>query len=258
MEDSSVKLSLVITTFNRIDTVRLCLQSVTCADEILVLDSNSTDPIEALVREYGGRYINETFKGYSKQKQSAINHASHDWILLLDSDEALTADANSAIKLALSKNAKNAFEFVGFRLNRREQRFWTWQHRFARHSDMLRVFDRRKVRMNSGVHAAPTSDGGRVKNLAAIFLHYGEINIATKVEKINGFSSLIAHERKPKSDFALVLTMLLYPPIFFLRQYLLKRQFLNGAAGFIGSAIEAFYVFLKYAKLLEVKRQKNS
>jgi glycosyltransferase involved in cell wall biosynthesis len=243
-------LSIVVTTFNNAATLGRCLASVAWADDLVVLDSGSTDATLDIAARYHARLFSESFRDYSTQKQSAIDKAAHDWVLLLDADEALTDAARSAVEAALRQPA-----VAGFRLPRREQMFWTFQHAFSWTNTHLRLFDRRRGRMNAvPVHAAPEVDGPVRTLRAAVFLHYGEPDIRTKVDKINVYSTGLVADKLRRGQRFLGVRMLFYPPVFFVRQYVFKRYFLNGWAGFISAATGAFYVFLKYAKVHEARR----
>jgi len=195
--------------------------------------------------------FHEPFKGYAAQKQSAIDKAQHRWTLLLDADEALVDAARSAIEAALTSPRA-----AGFRLPRREQVFWTFNHAGVRLNTHLRLFDRERVRMNDvPVHAAPETREPVATLRDAVFVHYGEPDIATKVAKINAYSSgLVEHKRGKRQRF-LAARLVVYPYVFFLRQYLGKRWFLDGWAGFINAVSAAYYVFLKYAKVYEAQRR---
>lgn len=241
-------LSLVVTTFNNADTLARCLDSVPCADEILVLDSGSADRTLEIARERGARVETRRFAGYGSQKQYAIELASHDWVLLLDADEALTGELADWI----ARTKREAFDADGYELPRMEQIFWRMQSRFSRPSFHLRLFDRRLTRMNDvPVHASPECEG-RVRRLNRAFLHFGEPDIHTKVEKVNRYSSgLVSYRRRRGNPWVMVL----YPPLHFIRLYFFRRQFANGWAGFINAAVGAFYVFLKYAKVYEARRR---
>jgi len=246
-------LSLVVTTLNNAATLERCLASVPFADDIVVLDSGSTDATLEIAAKYKARIFSEPFKGYAAQKQSALDKATHAWALLLDADEALTEQAAPVIEAAL-----DAPDCAGFRLPRREQMFWTFQHRASWTNAHLRLFDRRRGRMNDvPVHAAPEVDGPVRTLRGAVLLHYGEPDIRTKVEKINAYSTGLVADKLRRRQRFLGLRMALYPPVFFLRQYLFKRYFLNGWAGFISAATGAFYVFLKYAKVYEARRKRR-
>lgn len=245
-----VPYSLVVTTFNNAATLADCLGSAASADEILLLDSGSSDDTIAIAGGFQARVIVEPFKGYGPQKQSVIDQAIYDWVLLLDADEMLSPELAAEIELALCTPTA-----TGFTLPRRELMFWRWQHPWSRHNRFLRLFDRRCHRIGGDpVHAAP-GGAGVVQRLHSVFLHAGEPDIHTKITKINAYSTgLVAH--KLGTQPGLVRTrMLLYPPLIFIKHYVLKRQFLSGWAGFIASVSGAFYSFLKYAKVFEARKK---
>ncbi len=246
-------LSVVIITLDNADTLGRCLSQVSWAEEILVLDSGSRDATVDIARRHGARVATHPFDDYGPQKQRAIDMARHDWILNLDADEILSPGTREIIEKALVGP-----DVAGYRLPRRERMFWTVQHRHSRRNAHLRLFDRRRGRMNDvEVHAA-VEVGGPVRTLhRADFVNDGDGDIATRVAKINRYSSgLVANKLRRRQRFT-GLRMVFYPPVFFLRQFLFKRYFLNGWAGFVASAVGAFYVFLKYAKLHEARRGKT-
>ena len=243
--------SLVVTTFNNASTLERCLSSAAFADDIVILDSGSADATLDIAKKHNARIFVEPFKGYSGQKQSAIDKARHDWVLLLDSDEALVDAARPAIEHAMIEP-----KYAGFRLPRREQMFWTFQHAYSWTNEHLRLFDRHRGRMNAvPVHAAPEVNGPVRTLRSAIVLHFGEPDIRTKVDKINTYSSGLVADKLSRRKRCIIARMLFYPPLFFLRQFIVKRYFLNGWAGFISAATGAFYVFLKYAKVYEARRR---
>ena len=244
------KFSLVIITRDNADTLERCLSAADFADEIVVLDSGSVDATVEIAKRHGARVAVHPFDDYGPQKQRAIDMASHDWILNLDADEVLSPGTREVIERALENPS-----VAGFRLPRRERMFWTAQHRLSHRNGHLRLFDRRRARMNDvPVHAAVEAAGSVQTLWRADFLNDGDGGIAARVGKVNRYSSgMVAHKLARKQRFS-GLMMVVYPPIFFLRQYVFKRYFLSGSAGFIASAIGAFYVFLKYAKLHEARK----
>lgn len=247
---SRTPVSAVVTTFDNAATLRDCLASLAWCDEIVVLDSDSSDATREIAAEFAARIFVEPFKGYGPQKQSAIDKASHDWVLLLDADESLAPDARAAIERELAAPRAD-----GYRLPRSEWLFWRWPHPATRANRQLRLFRRSRGRMNAvPVHAAPEIDGTPI-DLDASFRHYGEPDLATRVEKVNRYSSgLVEHKRGKRVRF-IALRVLLYPPFAFLKLYVGKRYFLNGWAGYFAARTQAFYAFLKYAKLLEAQRR---
>jgi glycosyltransferase involved in cell wall biosynthesis len=242
-------LSVVLITYNNADTLERCLREVDWADEIVVLDSGSDDDTVAIACRHGARVAVHPFDDYGPQKQRAFALASHDWILNLDADEILSPGTRAQIERALC-----APRYAGYRLPRRERMFWTVQHRWSWRNAHLRLFDRRRGGMNDvEVHAA-IEVRGPVKTLwRADFVNDGDADIATRVSKINRYSSgMVAHKLRRRQRFS-GLRMVFYPPLFFVRQFIFKRYFLSGWAGFIASVGGAFYVFLKYAKLHEAQ-----
>jgi glycosyltransferase involved in cell wall biosynthesis len=245
-------ISAVVTTLDNASTLEACLASLGFCEEIVLLDSGSRDDTLAIAARHGARVYSEAFKGYGPQKQSALDKAAHDWVLLLDADEFLTEGGRAAIERELAAPRAD-----GYRLPRREWLFWRWPHPWTRPNWHLRLFRRSCGAMNSvPVHAAPEVRG-RVRNLAAEFRHYGEAELAVRVDKINRYSSgLVGHKRAARPAW-LGLRLLLYPHFAFLRFYLLQRYFLNGWAGYLAARAMAFYAFLKYAKVLEAARRER-
>lgn len=247
---SRAALSAVVTTFNNAGTLEACLASLAFCDEIIVLDSDSSDDSRAIAKRHGARVFVEAFKGYGPQKQSAIDKAAHDWVLLLDADEHLTDAGRAAIELELQAPRAD-----GYRLPRREWLFWRWPHPWTRPNWQLRLFRRSQGGMNEvPVHAAPQVRG-KVRDLRAEFRHYGEPELAVRVDKVNRYSSGLVAYKSKRMPRLLRLRMLLYPGFSFLRFYVLHRYFLNGWAGFLAARTQAFYAFLKYAKVYEAKQQ---
>ena len=243
-------LSAVVTTSNNAETLSKCLESLRFCDEIIVLDSDSSDATRDIAAHYSAKIFIEAFKGYGPQKQSAIDKANSEWILMLDADEFIDSAAAEIVRNAI------AADFIdGYRLPRREWLFWQWPHALTRPNWQLRLFRKASAAMNQiAVHAAPEVNG-QVENLLLNFYHAGEKNLAQKVEKINRYSSgLLENEKQIRF---LTLRILLYPYFVFFRFYILKRYFLNGWAGYLAARTQSFYAFLKYAKRLEQKKQRE-
>jgi glycosyltransferase involved in cell wall biosynthesis len=241
-------LSVVVTTFNNAGTLDACLRSVAWADEIVVLDSGSTDATLAIAGHYGACIHAQPFAGYSAQKQAAIDLAAHDWVLLLDSDESLATTAETALQAVLASPSH-----AGFQLWRREWLFWRWQSTHSRLNHYVRLFDKRRARMSGHeVHESVVVDG-TVGVLDVVIDHYGERDIAGRVAKANHYSSLQQADLAGRKVRGLGLRMVAYPMVAFLRYYVLRGHYRSGWAGFIAARVHAFYAFLKYAKLHELR-----
>ena len=246
----SARVSGVVTTLNNAATLDDCLASLSFCDELVVLDSGSHDATLQIAGRHGARIAAQPFAGYGSQKQAAIDLASGEWILLLDADEHVADAGRAAIERELAAPRAD-----GYRLPRQEWLFWRWPHPGTRANWQLRLFRKNRGRMNMvPVHAAPEVDG-RVLDLAAPFRHYGEPRLADRVDKINRYSSGLVEHKRGKRTRLIALRLLFYPGVAFLKLYLGKRYFLNGWAGFFAAKTQAFYAFLKYAKVLEAQRQ---
>lgn len=241
------RLSVFVTTYNNGRTLTACLESVKWADEIVMLDSFSSDDTLAIGQRYGARITQHEFMGYGPQKQKALAATTYDWVLLLDADEALSP----ALQVEIRQLLQAGPVAEGYEIPRQEQMFWRMYNPATRMNHYLRLFDKRRGDIDDmPIHAAPKIQGC-VARLKAPLYHYGETDIHTKVEKINAYSTGLVTDKIKKQRWGIPLIMLFYPPLFFIRSYLFKRNFLNGWAGFINSVVAAFYVFLKYAKLYE-------
>lgn len=216
----------------------------------MVLDSLSSDATLDIARRYQCNIFQHPFMGYSKQKQMALDHTTHRWVLLLDADEALSPPLQEEIK-RLQAAGLIGEGADGYELPRLEQLFWRMNHPGVRLNYFLRLFDKTKGKINTvPIHAGPEVIGV-IKRIDMPFYHYGETSVHVKVDKINHYSTGLVEHKVAKNARANPLIMVFYPPLYFLRSYVFKRNFLNGWAGFITAVIGAFYVFLKYAKLYE-------
>lgn len=245
-------LSVVVTTCNNADTLDACLRGVSWAEEIVVLDSGSTDATLAIAAHYGARVVQRPFAGYSAQKQAAIELATHRWVLLLDSDESVPAAAAPVLQQALV-----APRHAGYQLWRREWLFWRWQAARSRLNHYVRLFDRSRARMSGHQVHESVLVTGTLGVLDVVLDHHGERDIAGRVTKANRYSSLQVADLAVRDTGALGWRMVLYPSVAFLRYYLWRGHYRAGWAGFIAARVHAFYAFLKYAKLHESRRGKH-
>ena len=247
------KISVCITTFNSGRTLGACLESVKWADEIVVLDSFSSDDTLEIARAYQCRISQHDFMGYSKQKQMVLDAASHRWTLLLDSDEAISPALQERIR-ELLRTGPTA---DGYEFPRLEQVFWRMNDPRTRLNYFMRFFDRDKCRMSTHtVHESPQVSG-IVARLEEPFYHYSETDLRIKVDKVNAYSSGAVADKVAKGKVPSPWVLVFYPPFYFVRLYIFKRNFLNGWAGFIGSVVGSFYAFLKYAKLYEYHQRRR-
>lgn len=248
-----IKISAAITSFNSEKTLKKCLQSLSFCDEIIVVDSLSTDKTLAIIEEFGCTLHQQEFLGYAKQKQLAIDLCNHDWVLLLDSDESI--DAESQAEMTRWQNSKPQSD--GYTLPRREYVFWQWSHPWVHKNRFLRLFKKSTSKMSSHkVHESVVCQG-KVSKLEVAIDHFGETSIQKKLEKIHAYSSLSATEKYKNGKRVGLLKLIFSPGFYFFKQLVLRRQIFNGAAGWINACLNTYYAFLKHSKLYELQKNKN-
>ncbi len=249
-------ISAVITTYNNDDTLGRCLSSVArLADELLVLDSFSSDTTLKIATAYGCSVIQETFRGYGPQKQYAVDLAGYDWILLLDADEALS----SALQTELLMLKQNHLTGTGYRLRRREWLAWKspieqhgkWQHDWVKLTDHLRLFDRRLVTLSRHpIHAAPSSFSA-TPLLNNVLLHWGDAPFSYRRSKARRYAELDDRHASPWRAYP---RLLLAPVWAFVQDYFLRRGFMNPVLGLAAAAHSAYATFLKYRHKLKFRQ----
>jgi glycosyltransferase involved in cell wall biosynthesis len=228
-----------------------CLASVAWVeDRVVIVDARSGDATEAIAREMGARVLVHPYAGNVEQKNLALSHAKHDWVISLDADEALLPAVCEEIRGAIAADGRGA---DGFRLNRVTRHLGRW----IRHGDFfpdwqLRVFRRSRGRWEGTNPHGRVVVPGRVERLAGEFAHFSYRDLSDQVERIQEFSRVQAAALYAAGRRAGFGDLFLRPGARFLRAYLLKQGFRDGVPGFVIAFATAFHVFLKYAKLWEI------
>ena len=244
-------LSVTIITRNESAHIEACLASVDWADERLVVDCGSTDDTVALAARAGARVVAHDWPGYAAQKNFAASHAVHDWILSIDADERVTPELAREIQgLMTSEPAP-----PGFRIPRITWHLGRWFRTTDWYPDpQLRLYDRRRGRWKTRrVHESVDVDGAPGQ-LAHHLQHYAYRDIAHHLETMNRYTTLAAEDLFESGRRVGAGDLLVHPIAAFLRNYVLRRGIVDGAPGLIVSAMNAYYVFLKIAKLWELGR----
>ena len=249
------KLSVVIICRDEEHNLRDCLESVKWADEIVIVDSGSTDRTLEIAAQYTDRIIAQTWLGYGPQKDFAMAQAAGDWVLNLDADERVSAQLAGEIQTLIARPDN---PHVAFTLPRRTFYLGRWITHGGWYPDRnLRLARRGAGRWSdTPVHETMTVNGP-VGKLHGDLLHYTYRNIAEHLRVINEFSTLAAEKMFSQHRKHALPNLLLNPPAKFLRMYLLRLGFLDGAPGLIVALLGSYYVFLKYAKLWELLRAKG-
>ncbi|MBS3757572.1 MAG: glycosyltransferase family 2 protein [Desulfobacterales bacterium] len=253
-----IKISAVIITYNEERNIRRCLESLQdIADEIVVVDSYSTDRTEDICREMGAIFVQHPFDGHIEQKNYALGQANHDVILSLDADEALSDELRESIR-----SAKNHWDSDGYCFNRLTSYCGKWIRHCGWYPDeKIRLWDKHRGQWGgTNPHdRVVMSEDSTVKHLAGVLLHYSYHSIRQQVEQINSFSDLSARAAYEKGKKPIFIKDILLNPVFtFLKMYILQRGFLDGYYGFVISANSSFSKFLKYIKLRELYKQPPS
>lgn len=248
-------LSVAIITLNAANQLEACLQSARFADEIVVVDSGSTDGTQALAERCGARVLQQDWLGFGPQKQFAIEAARHDWVLCLDADERVTPALQAAIESALeisqtsasTSAAPHAFRFP--RCNR-------FLGRYLKHGEgypdwSLRLFDRRHARWSDdAVHEKVLCDGS-IGTLAGDLLHDSAESLSSYLTKQNRYTSLAADMALLAGKRSSLGRVALSPLVRFIKFYFIRQGFRDGLPGFVHIAIGCFNSMIKYAKMLE-------
>ncbi len=247
---SPVRISVCIVAMNEEDRIGDCLRSVEFADEWIVVDSHSTDRTREIAAEFGARVIERDWPGHVEQKNFALDQAEHDWVLCIDADERVSPELRVSIQAALASDTLPD----GFRFARRTWYLGRWIDHGGWYPDRkLRLFRRGRARWGGiNPHDHVQMEGDALL-LSGDLLHYSYRSIADHLRTINSFTTIAAREKHSRGQRAGLLDLLGRPFWKFLRMYLLKAGFLDGVAGIVVAVIGSFYVFLKYAKLLELQ-----
>jgi glycosyltransferase involved in cell wall biosynthesis len=246
-----VPVTVTIITLNEAHHIAAAIDSASWADEILVVDSGSTDDTVAIATAKGVRVMNRTWPGYVDQKNYAASVAAHDWIFSLDADERVTPSLAAEIRETVSREpAERAFRVprVTFHLGR-------WVRTTDFYPDyQTRLYDRRAARWQGKyVHESVSADGalGQLRNELQ---HYSYRDLSDHLDRINRYSTLAAQQMYENGRRATALDLLAHPPAAFLRNYVLRGGFADGMAGLTISLVNAYSVLLKFAKLWELQQ----
>jgi len=239
-------LSVIVITKDEAAHIQECLASVAFADEIIVVDSGSTDDTVAMARAMGAKVtVTTDWPGFGPQKNRALDLASCDWVLSIDADERVTPDLAQAIRRELAQPRAQAYKIA---------RLSNFCGRWMRHSGwwpdhVLRLFRREVGRFNEVAVHESVQTKVPVQVLDGHFLHFPYASLDVLVNKLNRYSSDAARMMYAKGRRGSVLGAVGHGAWTFVRIYLLRRGFLDGREGFLLAAMAATGSFYRYAKL---------
>ena len=244
--------TVTIITRNEESNIRRCLESVAWADEIVVIDSHSTDATRDIARTFTDRVIERDWNGFLDQQSAATAAAKHDWVFAIDADEVVTDELRHSIETVLREGPA----LPGYRVSRLTWHLGRWVRHGGWYPDRkVRFFDRRRSHWGGVDPHAKVSVEGEVGTLAGDLEHYSYADLSDHIAKLNSYTTTAAAELETRGVRVNLMHLLVRPVWRFVWSYFFQRGFLDGRAGLVLAVVGAFYVFLRYAKLWETQRR---
>lgn len=247
---SVLPISIFIITQNEEKHIRRLLLSCKNFDEIIIVDSGSTDDTLSIAKEFNVKIFHKAWMGYANQKAYAMSLCSNEWVLNLDADEELTTELIEAYEKAIKEDKYNSVRcqrndiFIGKALSR-----------FTKKPNNCRFYKKQFASFDSSRLAHERADvQGPEKKVTQYFNHYGYSDIETITHKNNLYSTLKAKEKYLKNKKASGIKLLLIFPLIFIKTYIIQRHIFSGYRGFVLSISTAYYLFIKEVKLFELSK----
>ena len=242
----SIHASVYIICQNEEQHIQRVLESVKDFDEIIIVDSGSNDQTLNIAKCYTKKIYHQSWLGYAAQKEFAKNLCTHEWVLNLDADEYLSPELKNEIIQTIQNNKVDALniKISSIFLQQFNSKWCKFNRRIRFFKKAVGVYPEKLVHESIIIT-------GKIKNADAFIYDYGTQTLDTQIKKMNLYSNLRADEKFTKNKRYSTAKLIFTFPIAFLKSYIIKRNFLNGIRGFIGSINNAFYAFLKEAKLYE-------
>jgi glycosyltransferase involved in cell wall biosynthesis len=249
-----MKLSVILITKNEAANIRACLESVVWADEIVVVDSGSTDDTVTIAREFTQRVYVHDWPGFGVQKNRALDYANNEWVFSIDADERVTPELRAAIEAVLRKDKDDC---VAYRVSRLSSYCGRFMHHSGWHPDrIVRLFRHDAARFSDDLVHERLLVEGQTGELDGELLHYAFDNLEEVLHKVNQYSSAGAamlHRRGRSASLGGAVLRGLWS---FLRTYVLRGGFLDGREGFMLAVSNAEGTYYRYLKLMLLNRKK--
>lgn len=245
------RLSVAIITYNEEEEIKDCLESVKWADEIVVVDSFSTDKTLDICRQYTNKVFQHEWSGYSNQKNYAINVTTNPWILILDADERVSERLTKEIKEILDKD----LGVDGYYIPRKSYFLGRWIRYGGWYPDYsIRLFRKDKGRFEQREVHESVRINGKTAKLKNHLEHYTYRNLSEYIQRMDRYSTLAAMEMVGEGRRSGPRNILFRPILTFFRMYILKQGFREGIYGLLLAVLYSYYTFLKYVKLWEMRK----
>jgi glycosyltransferase involved in cell wall biosynthesis len=240
-----MQITATIITMNEERNIARAIESLRCCDEVLIVDSGSVDRTVELAENLGARVVEANWRGFACQKNRAAEEASHDWVLSLDADEALS----EALEGEIWNLKKNGPRFDAYTMPRLAQYLGRWILHSGWYPDRkIRLYDRRKATwVGEFVHESVESTG-RVGHLESNILHFTCESLSEHLKTMDRYTTLAAQELAAGKTPVGIGRLVVDPAWTFVKTYLVQRGFLDGVEGLTIAYMAALYTFLKYAK----------
>jgi glycosyltransferase involved in cell wall biosynthesis len=251
--DAAPKVTAYVIGYNDEPNIRACLESIRWADEIIFVDSFSTDATAKIAGEFTDKVFQHKFEGFGKLRNDAIAHASHDWIFSLDTDERATTEIRDEIRALLARGP----DAVAYFVPRKNFFLGRWIRHCGWYPDYRQpqLFDRRRFSYRDEVVHESFDTDGPVGHLREHVLQIPFRDIKQFLGKMDRYSDLMAQRLVQKGRKFHAHQLITHPVFTFVKMYFLRRGFLDGLPGFILSGLYAYYTFIKYVRLWERTRQ---
>jgi glycosyltransferase involved in cell wall biosynthesis len=251
---SRKKLSVVVITLNEEEEIGACLEGVTWADEIVVVDSGSSDRTIEIAKKYTDKVIHHDWAGFGAQKNFAVDCAMHDWVLSLDADERVTPHLREEIQKLLSETPS----CVAYRIARKNYFLGQWIRYAGWYPDYtIRLFHKKEGRFCEREVHETVQVNGVTAFLQHPLEHYTYRSLAAFHARMGRYAALAARQMVTEGRRFHVHDLLARPFWTFVRMYLLQQGFREGVSGLLLSSLYAYYTFFKYATLWELQRVKG-
>ena len=245
-----VPVSAVLITRNAAATLDACLESLAFAEEIVVVDSGSTDATVEIAGRRGARVVQKEWLGFGRQKQFAVEQAKHDWVLCLDADERVSPALAASIAQALATPVSPVY-----RMARRNRFLGRWLSHGEGYPDWSpRLFNRLNARWSDDLVHEKVLYAVTPGTLDGDLMHDSSDDLATYLDRQNRYTTLAARQAYELGRSANVLHLLLSPVVRFFKFYILRLGFLDGVPGLLHISIGCMNSYMKYAKLLELHK----
>jgi glycosyltransferase involved in cell wall biosynthesis len=245
------QLSAVIITHNEERNIARCIASLKgMADEVVVVDSHSTDATQRICEEMGAKVLTRDWDGYSPQRNFAMDAASSDWILAIDADEELSPQLRDSILKVKAEGGHMNFTF-----NRRTNYCGQWINHSGWYPDTkFRLFDRRECRWQGIVHETLTVPISGIRHLKGDLLHYSYSTITEHIDRTDRYATLAAQELLAQGKSTSLLKQIFSPVLKFIKFYVIGMGFLDGWHGLVIAWVSANGTYLKYERHRQLAR----